>query len=120
MWIRNFFANFLSHSSFSACHLLLCLMPTSRRCPNPEDGTVEVVRNGLSISSIFSFRMFTFDGYPSQVYLYCSLHLCPLQDNSCTPVSLNAPSPLLTESVKNKLIKFMKYAGVGSNAEHWQ
>ncbi|XP_041914858.1 pancreatic secretory granule membrane major glycoprotein GP2-like isoform X2 [Alosa sapidissima] len=57
----------------------------TNQCPNPEDGTVKVLRNGVSTSSRFSFRMFTFDGAPSQVYLHCSLHLCPLEGNSCIP-----------------------------------
>ncbi|XP_076139533.1 pancreatic secretory granule membrane major glycoprotein GP2-like [Alosa pseudoharengus] len=57
----------------------------TNQCPNLEDGTVKVLRNGVSTSSRFSFRMFTFDGAPSQVYLHCSLHLCPLEGNSCIP-----------------------------------
>ncbi|XP_062399905.1 uromodulin-like [Sardina pilchardus] len=57
----------------------------THQCPNPEDGTVKVLRNGVSTSSRFSFRMFTFAGASSQVYLHCSLHLCPLEGNSCVP-----------------------------------
>ncbi|XP_063067186.1 pancreatic secretory granule membrane major glycoprotein GP2-like [Engraulis encrasicolus] len=57
----------------------------TKQCANPEDGTVEVLRNGESTSSRFSFRMFTFNGHPPQLYLHCSLHLCLLEGNSCAP-----------------------------------
>ncbi|KAL2099742.1 hypothetical protein ACEWY4_004136 [Coilia grayii] len=57
----------------------------TKQCANPEDGTVEVLRNGVSTSSRFSFRMFTFDGHSPQLYLHCSLHLCLLDGNSCAP-----------------------------------
>ncbi|XP_062410976.1 pancreatic secretory granule membrane major glycoprotein GP2-like [Sardina pilchardus] len=57
----------------------------TNQCPNPKDGTVKVLRNGVSTSSRFSFRMFTFGETPSPVYLHCSLHLCPLESNSCIP-----------------------------------
>uniref|UniRef100_A0AAY4A6C6 ZP domain-containing protein n=1 Tax=Denticeps clupeoides TaxID=299321 RepID=A0AAY4A6C6_9TELE len=40
-------------------------------CPNPEDGTVEILRNGISKSSHFSFRVFTFIGNFTAVYLHC-------------------------------------------------
>ncbi|XP_030630890.1 uromodulin-like [Chanos chanos] len=54
------------------------------RCPNPEDGTVEVLENGDSTTGLFSFRIFTFVGNFSQVFLHCKTHICLLKDNSCT------------------------------------
>ncbi|XP_041672056.1 alpha-tectorin-like [Cheilinus undulatus] len=51
-------------------------------CPNPEDGTVEVIQNGISTVSRFSFRMFTFSNF-SAIYLHCKVHLCLLKENDC-------------------------------------
>ncbi|GLD74527.1 IgGFc-binding protein-like protein [Lates japonicus] len=39
-------------------------------CPNPADGTVELVQNGVSTVARFSFRMFTFTNFTS-IYLHC-------------------------------------------------
>uniref|UniRef100_A0A3B3VDX7 ZP domain-containing protein n=1 Tax=Poecilia latipinna TaxID=48699 RepID=A0A3B3VDX7_9TELE len=55
-------------------------------CPNPEDGTVEVIQNGVSTVSRFSFRMFTFTNH-TEIYLHCNVHLCLLRNNNCTAVS---------------------------------
>ncbi|KAA8581582.1 hypothetical protein FQN60_003163 [Etheostoma spectabile] len=52
-------------------------------CPNPADGTVEMVQNGISTVSQFSFKMFTFTNFTS-IYLHCQLHLCLLRHNNCT------------------------------------
>ncbi|XP_054455493.1 alpha-tectorin-like [Anoplopoma fimbria] len=52
-------------------------------CPNPADGTVELVQNGISTVSRFSFRMFTFDNF-SSIYLHCQVHLCLLRHSNCT------------------------------------
>uniref|UniRef100_A0A087YB60 Uncharacterized protein n=1 Tax=Poecilia formosa TaxID=48698 RepID=A0A087YB60_POEFO len=52
------------------------------QCPNPEDGTVEVIQNGVSTVSRFSFRMFTFTNH-TEIYLHCSVHLCLLSSNNC-------------------------------------
>ncbi|CAK6971012.1 alpha-tectorin-like [Scomber scombrus] len=52
-------------------------------CPNPEDGTVELVQNGISTVACFSFRMFTFTNF-SSIYLHCQVHLCLLSHNNCT------------------------------------
>ncbi|XP_076139531.1 pancreatic secretory granule membrane major glycoprotein GP2-like [Alosa pseudoharengus] len=69
----------------------------TNQCPNPEDGTVKVLRNGVSTSSRFSFRMFTFGVPPSQVYLHCSLHLCLLElGHSCIPEYRCAERPSST------------------------
>lgn len=57
----------------------------SSRCPNPEDGTVELVQNGVSTMARFSFRMFTFTNF-SSIYLHCQVHLCLLRNNNCTAV----------------------------------
>ncbi|XP_071318951.1 alpha-tectorin-like isoform X2 [Trachinotus anak] len=55
----------------------------SAECPNPADGTVELVQNGVSTVSRFSFRMFTFTNF-SSIYLHCQVHLCLLTHNNCT------------------------------------
>ncbi|XP_016520669.1 alpha-tectorin-like, partial [Poecilia formosa] len=55
------------------------------QCPNPEDGTVEVIQNGVSTVSRFSFRMFTFTNH-TQIFLHCSVHLCLLRNNNCRAV----------------------------------
>ncbi|XP_072230091.1 alpha-tectorin-like [Leuresthes tenuis] len=52
-------------------------------CPNPEDGTVELIQNGISTAARFSFRMFTFTNFTS-IYVHCSVHLCLLRNNNCT------------------------------------
>ncbi|XP_035986707.1 LOW QUALITY PROTEIN: alpha-tectorin, partial [Fundulus heteroclitus] len=45
------------------------------QCPNPADGTVEVIKNGVLHCGTFSFRMFTFTNY-TEIYLHCNVHLC--------------------------------------------
>ncbi|XP_028285774.1 alpha-tectorin-like [Parambassis ranga] len=52
-------------------------------CPNPSDGTVEVIQNGVSTVARFSFKMFTFTNFPS-LYVHCQVHLCLLRHNNCT------------------------------------
>ncbi|XP_058261506.1 alpha-tectorin-like [Hemibagrus wyckioides] len=54
-----------------------------RECPNPADGTVAVLQNGISTSSRFSFRMFTFTGFSSKIYLHCQVHLCLQGSGNC-------------------------------------
>ncbi|XP_036427536.1 uromodulin-like [Colossoma macropomum] len=54
-----------------------------RGCPNPKDGTVQIVQNGISTSSRFAFRMFNFKD-ASEVFFHCNIHLCLLQSNNCT------------------------------------
>uniref|UniRef100_A0A7N6FAI2 Uncharacterized protein n=1 Tax=Anabas testudineus TaxID=64144 RepID=A0A7N6FAI2_ANATE len=49
----------------------------SAQCPNQEDGTVELVQNGISTVARFSFRMFNFTNF-SSIYLHCQVHLCLL------------------------------------------
>ncbi|XP_057213801.1 uncharacterized protein si:ch73-181m17.1 isoform X2 [Triplophysa rosa] len=53
-------------------------------CPNPNDNTVELLQNGVSTSSRFSFRMFIFTAYSTKVYLHCKIHLCLLTNNTCS------------------------------------
>ncbi|KAM9462715.1 pancreatic secretory granule membrane major glycoprotein GP2-like isoform 2-T2 [Clarias gariepinus] len=54
------------------------------QCPNPEDGTVEVLQNGVSTSSHFSFRVFTFADLPhNHIYLHCVVHLCLIESGNC-------------------------------------
>ncbi|XP_068080923.2 uncharacterized protein si:ch73-181m17.1 isoform X2 [Danio rerio] len=54
------------------------------RCPNPNDDTVELVENGDSMVSRFSFEMFIFTANSTKVYLHCAIHLCLLIDNHCS------------------------------------
>lgn len=67
---------------------LLLNSPSFFRCPNPADGTVEVLQNGISTVARFSFRMFTFTNF-SSIYLHCQVHLCLLSHNNCSTVSAN-------------------------------
>lgn len=53
-------------------------------CPNPKDGTVDLLQNGVSTSSRFSFRMFTFTETSETLFLHCSIHLCLWKDNDCS------------------------------------
>ncbi|CAM4711688.1 unnamed protein product [Leuciscus chuanchicus] len=53
-------------------------------CPNPEDNTVDLLQNGVSTSSRFSFEMFIFTANSTKVYLHCAIHLCLLKDNHCS------------------------------------
>ncbi|XP_051766050.1 uncharacterized protein LOC127521135 isoform X1 [Ctenopharyngodon idella] len=53
-------------------------------CPNPNDDTVELLQNGLSTSSRFSFRMFIFTANSTKLYLHCAVHLCLLSSNRCS------------------------------------
>ncbi|KAF6732048.1 Alpha-tectorin, partial [Oryzias melastigma] len=55
----------------------------NHECPNPADGTVELVQNGISTAARFSFKMFTFTNY-SSIYLHCQVHLCLLGHSNCT------------------------------------
>ncbi|KAK9952759.1 hypothetical protein ABG768_018566 [Culter alburnus] len=56
----------------------------STECPNPNDDTVELLQNGVSTSSRFSFRMFVFTANSTKVYLHCTVHLCLLKGNHCS------------------------------------
>ncbi|KAI2658249.1 Alpha-tectorin [Labeo rohita] len=53
-------------------------------CPNPNDDTVELLQNGVSTSSRFSFRMFIFTANSTKLYLHCAVHLCLLSSNHCS------------------------------------
>lgn len=53
-------------------------------CPNPKDKTIDVVRNGLGVSSFFYFNIFQFTGGAREAYLHCKTVLCVKQEDSCT------------------------------------
>ncbi|KAL7869989.1 hypothetical protein AOLI_G00139770 [Acnodon oligacanthus] len=55
----------------------------TEECPNPKDGTVQLLLNGHSISSHFSFRMFTFTGLSNSFHLHCRVHLCWVNGGQC-------------------------------------
>ncbi|KAK1793817.1 hypothetical protein P4O66_001543 [Electrophorus voltai] len=61
-------------------------------CPNPEDGTVQVLQNGVATSSYFSFRMFTFTSRSSNIFLHCQVHLCLLENGNCLLNQLHDPN----------------------------
>ncbi|KAI5628115.1 hypothetical protein C0J50_8259, partial [Silurus asotus] len=52
-------------------------------CSNPNDDTVVVWQNGISTSSRFSFKMFTFTGFSHKIYLHCKVHLCLQESGNC-------------------------------------
>ncbi|XP_074551467.1 alpha-tectorin-like [Halichoeres trimaculatus] len=54
-------------------------------CPNPVDGTVEVVNNGMGTYIVFSFDSFQFSGKTGDVYLHCKLQLCVKEGDRCVP-----------------------------------
>ncbi|KAK3559689.1 hypothetical protein QTP86_017673, partial [Hemibagrus guttatus] len=61
-------------------------------CPNPNDDTVSVLQNGVSTSSHFSFRMFSFTSFSTKIYLHCQVHLCLQKKGNCAlncPIELN-------------------------------
>nr|XP_021335677.1 uncharacterized protein LOC100009638 isoform X1 [Danio rerio] len=53
-------------------------------CPNPMEGTVKLLQNGISTSSRFSFRMFIFTANSTKLYLHCAVHLCLLSSEQCS------------------------------------
>ncbi|XP_021336113.2 uncharacterized protein isoform X2 [Danio rerio] len=53
-------------------------------CPNPKEGTVKLLQNGVSTSSRFSFRMFIFTANSTKLYLHCAVHLCLLSSGQCS------------------------------------
>uniref|UniRef100_A0A672KPF4 ZP domain-containing protein n=1 Tax=Sinocyclocheilus grahami TaxID=75366 RepID=A0A672KPF4_SINGR len=55
-----------------------------RECPNPNDDTVELLQNGVSTSSRFSFRMFIFTANSPKLSRHCAVHLCLLSSNRCS------------------------------------
>ncbi|XP_057184216.1 uromodulin-like, partial [Triplophysa rosa] len=58
-------------------------------CPSPNDDTVEILQNGVSTSSRFTFRTFT--AHSSKVYLHCRIHLCLLTNNTCSSQCFSEP-----------------------------
>ncbi|XP_057213803.1 alpha-tectorin-like [Triplophysa rosa] len=53
-------------------------------CPNTHDSSVKLLQNGVSSSSRFSFRTFSFSSNFTKVYLHCSVHLCLKATHNCT------------------------------------
>ncbi|XP_067285698.1 pancreatic secretory granule membrane major glycoprotein GP2-like [Pseudorasbora parva] len=52
-------------------------------CPNPDDDTVELLKNGVSTSSRFSFGMKIYTANSAKIHLHCTVHLCLLSSNRC-------------------------------------
>ncbi|XP_013927586.1 PREDICTED: uncharacterized protein LOC106553576 [Thamnophis sirtalis] len=53
-------------------------------CPNPQDGTVRVEEDGVSLLGRFSFSVFTFIADSEEVYLHCRIRLCNFWMAKCT------------------------------------
>ncbi|XP_047673815.1 alpha-tectorin-like [Tachysurus fulvidraco] len=75
-------------------------------CPNLNDNTVAVLQNGDSTSSHFSFRMFTFTGFSSKIYLHCQVHLCLQTTGNC---ALSCP---LKSSRRRRSVDFHDSAAI--------
>ncbi|KAG8433121.1 hypothetical protein GDO86_017420, partial [Hymenochirus boettgeri] len=54
-------------------------------CPNKQDGTINVIENGLSTTARFSLELFKFIGDRDLVYLHCQIYLCDIKTTVCTP-----------------------------------
>ncbi|XP_036429112.1 pancreatic secretory granule membrane major glycoprotein GP2-like [Colossoma macropomum] len=52
-------------------------------CPSRRDDSVRVLQNGVSTSSRFSFRMFTFTHQSEHIFLHCKVHLCLRTSGRC-------------------------------------
>ncbi|TRY91042.1 hypothetical protein DNTS_013841, partial [Danionella cerebrum] len=75
-----------------------------RECPNPDDGTVEILQNGIDTTSRFSFRTFTFTGASNHIYLHCQVHLCLVQNGKCAQLMANIPDhAYCSEPVEEKV-----------------
>ncbi|XP_029102555.1 alpha-tectorin [Scleropages formosus] len=71
-----------------------------QECPNPADGTVQILQNGISTSSRFSFKMFTFTSNSTTVFLHCQIHLCVLSGNNCSTSCYPGNQQRVRRSVK--------------------
>ncbi|KAI5102910.1 pancreatic secretory granule membrane major glycoprotein GP2-like [Silurus meridionalis] len=60
-------------------------------CPHPTDGMVTMLQNGVSSSSRFSIKMFTFTSFPTNIYLHCQVHLCQLDSGNCSVMRMGSP-----------------------------
>nr|XP_015224275.1 PREDICTED: alpha-tectorin-like [Lepisosteus oculatus] len=56
----------------------------THECPSSNDQTVEIIQNGVSTTSRFSFQMFEFIGNTSMIFLHCQVKLCILAGNDCS------------------------------------
>ncbi|XP_017579104.1 pancreatic secretory granule membrane major glycoprotein GP2-like [Pygocentrus nattereri] len=54
-----------------------------KECPTRRDGSVRVLQNGVSGSSRFSFKMFTFTNQSNHIFLHCKVHLCLRKSGRC-------------------------------------
>ncbi|XP_067285849.1 uncharacterized protein [Pseudorasbora parva] len=53
-------------------------------CPNPDDDIVNLMQNGVSTSSRFSFGMKIDTAKSTKLYLHCVVHLCLVSSNRCS------------------------------------
>ncbi|XP_067282810.1 uncharacterized protein [Pseudorasbora parva] len=62
-----------------------------QECPNPNVDTVELLQNGVSTASRFSFRLSNFTSNSTELYLHCTVHLCLLSSNQCSTNCTSGP-----------------------------
>ncbi|XP_040211799.1 pancreatic secretory granule membrane major glycoprotein GP2-like isoform X2 [Rana temporaria] len=55
-------------------------------CPNKQDESINVVKNGVSAEGQVSVKMFKFVGDYNLVYLHCAVSLCEVKSGACQPV----------------------------------
>ncbi|KAM6427527.1 alpha-tectorin-like [Liasis olivaceus] len=66
----------------------------TNQCPNPQDGTVEVEEDGVSLLERFSFNVFMFIANLEEVYLHCRIRLCSFRMAKCT-VNCHSPGSVI-------------------------
>ncbi|XP_040297374.1 uromodulin-like [Bufo bufo] len=55
------------------------------RCPNKEDASIKVLKNGVSLQGRFSLQIFRFVVEHNLVYLHCESNLCDSMKQMCRP-----------------------------------
>ncbi|XP_039181565.1 alpha-tectorin-like [Crotalus tigris] len=66
----------------------------TNQCPNPQDSTVQVEEDGVSLLGRFSFNVFTFIADSEEVYLHCRIRLCNFWVAKCT-VNCHSPDSVI-------------------------
>ncbi|XP_058052423.1 alpha-tectorin-like [Ahaetulla prasina] len=85
----------------------------TNQCPNPQDGTVRVEEDGVSLLGRFSFNVFTFIVDSEEVYLHCRIRLCNFWLAKCTMNCLSPGSVTLGRKPPSAVISagpFLKYS----------
>ncbi|XP_063167815.1 alpha-tectorin-like [Candoia aspera] len=66
----------------------------TNQCPNPQDGTVAVEEDGVSLVGRFSFSVFMFLANLEEVYLHCRIRLCSFRIAKCR-VNCHSPGSVI-------------------------